>query len=184
MTDNYYSTTTFIAYSINRHIYQDQHFTWVASNFYAYGSGNPKSSNPLLIYTDLYQPWMDRDPYDKFILQHRLALRKGIMAKEREGVVAHRIAIDLKFIADRVTTDFFYPIVYALDMNTITPAGRAQVGGSGLSGSQEYFIPDLNGGEFSLLFDDHSDPDFNQMRLPPNHFSSHAHALAILLARS
>lgn len=184
MSDCYYSVTTFIAYSINRHVYHDKHFTWVASNFYAYGSGNPKSSNPLLIYTDLYQPWNDRDPHDKFILQNRLALRKGILAKESERVVPSRIATDLRFVADNITTDFFYPIVYVLDITPVVASGRAQVQGSGLSGSQEYLIPDLDGSEFSVLFDDHSDPHFDQMRESPNYYSSQAQAMIPLLARS
>ena len=107
MPATYYSTTTFLTLSINKHLYGGKHFTYVAEGFYPYGKGNPKSSNPLLIFTDLYQPWQDRDPYDKFVAQHRMSVRKGVLAKKKDGTISSSIAKDLNRIADRINLDFF-----------------------------------------------------------------------------
>lgn len=184
MAKVYYSTTTFLTLAINRHLYGGKHFVYVADGFYAYGSGNPKSSNPLLIYTDLYQPWKDADPFDKFILQHRLAVRKGILARERDGTISSQIAKKLKWVADRIRTEFFYPVVYELDIDPLLKSGRAKIAGSGLKGSKEYLILDLDESEFKLLFDNNATPYFTSLRNPTNHFSSHAQAVNELLARS
>jgi hypothetical protein len=53
---HYYSTQPFLAWCLNRHFYEDVHYAYVAP-FYPYRLTNPKSSNPLELYRDLYQPW-------------------------------------------------------------------------------------------------------------------------------
>lgn len=50
----HYSTTSFLAWSINHYFFHGVHYVWAAGDFYPYRQSNPKSSNPLLIYTDMY----------------------------------------------------------------------------------------------------------------------------------
>ncbi|CAM0555887.1 hypothetical protein AAG584_16015 [Vreelandella titanicae] len=182
MQKTYYSATTFLTLSINRHLYEGKHYVYVAESFYPYGKSNPKSSNPLLIYMDLYQPWQDRDEHDKFFLQHRLAVRKGVLAKEKDGTVLPRIANDLRRVADRVILEFFYPVVYRVNFDVST-AGRAgvTVAGSGLKGSSEFLIPDLNETEYELLFNDNYTHHFDKLREPCGYFGSKADAVIELL---
>ncbi|MFT4172457.1 MAG: hypothetical protein QM639_07850 [Rhodocyclaceae bacterium] len=182
----YYSTTTFLMLAINRHLYDGLHYTYVGEGFYPYGIGNPKSSNPLLIYMDLYQPWADKDPYDKFVLQHRLAVRKSILAKEKDGVVSTRIARDLRRVADRAALVFFYPVVYKLNFDASEAHAHGTrpgltVAGSGLTGSREYLIPDMAEHEYELLFNDHYTYEFDQLRMAPGYFASKADAVNELL---
>ena len=63
MPEYYYSTTSFLAYCLNEYIYAGFHWTYVGAEFFPYKLPNPKSSNPLLVYQDLYQPWRDKDPH-------------------------------------------------------------------------------------------------------------------------
>ena len=181
--ETYYSATTFLTVAINRHLYDDKHFTYVAEGFYPYNKGNPKSSNPLLIFMDLYQPWQDKDPYDKFISQHRMSVRKGIIEQEKSGVISKQIAKDLKRIADRIELDFFFPVVLkiTIDVGSAASSGRASLAGSGLTGSKEYLIPDLSDPEFELLFDDNSSIKFDPFRNPWGSFASKVDAVNEML---
>jgi hypothetical protein len=160
----YYSTQTFLAWCLNRHFYDDLHYAYVAP-FYPYRLANPKSSNPLELYRDLYQPWADRDEFDLFITTCRIRLAKGIVAKEGEGVLPPEVASRLMNICNRVSVKFFYPIVYRVDIDAVGD-WRLKKAGSGLLNSDEYLITDLDGGEFDLLFyDEHVDEDRQDLNL-------------------
>ncbi|QTF93847.1 hypothetical protein [Halomonas sp. BM-2019] len=182
MKKTYYSTTTFLILSINRHVYDGEHRVYVAEGFYPYGKKNPKSSNPLLIYMDLYQPWQDRDKHDKFVLQHRLAVRKGIMEKEKDNTVSPLNARDLRMVADLIRIDFFYPVVYQVKFD-VSASGRSgvTVAGSGLAGSSEFLISDLNDSEFELIFNDCYANCFDKLREPRGFFNSKTQAVKELL---
>lgn len=154
----YYSTQPFLAWCLNRHFYQDTHYTFVAP-FFPYRLPNPKSSNPLEIYKDLYQPWADRDEFDTFITLCRIKLSKGVLAKQNEGRITGEVAERLMSICNTVNVKFFYPIVYRVDVDAVGD-WRLQKAGSGLLESDEFLIRDLHGGEFDILFyDEHVDED-------------------------
>src|SRR5215471_1294003 len=78
----YYSVQPFLAWTLNHHFYSGRHFTWAATPFLPYRPPNPKSSNPYQMYSDLYQPWKDRDVHDRFVGSLRISLRKGVLAAE------------------------------------------------------------------------------------------------------
>jgi len=179
MAATYYSTTTFLTLAINKHLYGGKHFTYVAEGFFPYGKGNPKSSNPLLIYMDLYQPWKDRDQYDKFIAQHRMSVRKGILAREKDGAITPSMATDLNRVADRIHLDFFYPVVYRVksDISSLIAKGRAVLAGSGLTGSREYLIQDLDDLEFDIYFDDNQTTKYGNLRELTGYYAGQEYAL-------
>ncbi len=106
MSDNYYACVPALAWILGHYFFGGQHFTWIAEEYYPYRLPNPKSSNPHLIYQDLYQPWKDSDKFDKFILQSRLNLRKGVIAKYRASVIDSNKASRLKRICDKVEVVF------------------------------------------------------------------------------
>jgi hypothetical protein len=161
--DYYYGCVTSLAWILGHYFYGRKHFVWLAAEYYPYRLLNPKSSNPHLIYQDIYQPWKDSDVYDKFISQLRLNLRKGVIVQENAGVLTAADAGDLKNICDKVDIVFFYPIVYRVDINQI-PTSRRSVSGSGSSGSSEYLVKDLDESEFEILFIDFdSDSDFKTL---------------------
>jgi hypothetical protein len=113
---------------------------------------------------DFYQPWKDADPYDKFIAQQRLNLRKGVIAEQEAGNISRRVAKRLKKICDKIDIVFFYPIVYRIDISTI-PTQRIRIAGSSTTGSSEILIDDLGEKEFDILFLDFSgDSDFDQLK--------------------
>lgn len=158
-----YSSTTFLAYCVNHHFYGGTHYVWAAGDFYPYRQPNPKSSNPLLTYVDIYEPWKDSDPYDKFLVQHRLALRKGVVAQQKAGQVSRSVARRLRRVIDKIDIRFLYPIVYRIDLSAI-PQNRQQQAGSASSGSNEVLIADLSETEFDILFlDFRGDPDFDML---------------------
>lgn len=151
MQTHFYSTQPFISWIINTYFYGGVHYTYVAP-FYPYRQPNPKSSNPFLIYQDLYLPWKDNDIYDKSIAQFRMNIRKGVMLKEKHGDVTHDNALELKELCDKISLKFFYPIIYRVDIEKVN--GKLQRAGSAFVGSNEYLIPNLIEGEFDILFFD------------------------------
>jgi hypothetical protein len=117
MADNYYGTVPALAWILNHYFYRQEHYTWLAEEYYPYRLPNPKSSNPHIIYQNLYQPWKDKDDFDKDILQVRLSLRKGVMAKETASVITSAESTDLKDVCDKIDIVFLYPLVYRVDIN-------------------------------------------------------------------
>ena len=165
MADNYYGTVPTLAWIFNHYFYKKTHYTWLAEEYFPYRLPNPKSSNPHLVYQNLYQPWKDKDDFDKDILQVRINVRKGVIAKEKAGDIDAVIAPRLKDICDRVDIVFLYPIVYRVNIDGITPTTRKKSGGSALTvGSKETLVEDLKETEFDILFVDFdSDSDFKKL---------------------
>jgi hypothetical protein len=186
MSSNYYGTSAALGWILAHYFYGRRHFSWLAVEYYPYRLPNPKSSNPHLIYQDLYQPWRDRDDFDKTILQTRISLRTGVLHQERQGTIPPNLAARLRDVCDKVHIVFLYPLVYRVDIGSIPPARRV-VAGSGLRGSHECLVPDLEEHEFDLLFLDYNlDPDFTTLVGDEAQGFSHTSptdALAILESR-
>jgi hypothetical protein len=164
MADNYYGAIAVLAWIFGHYFYHGEHYVWLAEEYYPYRLPNPKSSNPHLVYADLYQPWKDRDDHDKFIQSLRLNLRKGVIAKESAGKIDPHDAARLKTVCDKVDITFLYPIVLKVDIDNVKPVSRHKKAGSALAGSSEILVEDLNETEFDIIFLDYeSDPAFKQL---------------------
>ena len=164
MRKNYYGTVASLAWALGHYFYDSRHFAFLAGEFYPYRLKNPKSSSPYNIYDDIYRPWRDRDDHDKYINQLRLSIRGGVMKKHAEGVIASDVADRLKRICDEVDIEFFYPVVYRVNTLKVDPK-RLEVAGSGLEGSSEYLIRDLQDSELDeiLFLDFDADEDFREV---------------------
>jgi hypothetical protein len=164
MPNYFYGCVPSLAWILGHYFYGRKHFVWLAAEYFPYRLANPKSSNPHLLYQDLYQPWKDNDNFDRNVVQLRLNLRKGILAQHKAGTIATPEAIRLKNVCDKVNIVFFYPVVYRVDMSLIVPS-RRKVAGSGVTaGSSEYLVTDLAENEFDILFLDYTaDTDFVQL---------------------
>jgi len=173
-----YSTQPFLARCLNRFFYGGKHFVYAATSFYPYRSKNPRSSNPMSIYRDLYEPWRDRDVFDKYLFQTRESLVRGVEAK-KEGEEAE-VLVD---ICRNVDILFYCPVVYRIYRARIGKH-RLKRENSALRGSNEYLIEDLDETlpEFDILFLDHDrDADFNKLVSLP--VGSSERALEILRRR-
>ncbi len=160
MANNYYGTVATLAWILGHYFYNREHYVWLAEEYYPYRLPNPKPSNPHLVYQDLYQPWKDRDDYDKFIQSIRLNLRKGIIAKESAGILTASDSARLKTVCDKVDITFLYPVVLKVDMDLIDVARQTKAG-SALAGSSEILVEHLKETEFEIVFLDYeSDSDF------------------------
>jgi hypothetical protein len=183
MADYFYGTVASLAWVFGHYFYKREHYVWLAEEYFTYGLPNPKSSDPHLIYQDIYQPWKDRDDYDKFIGGIRLNLRKGVIAKEMATVINSSDASDLKDICDNVDITFLYPLVYKVDITSI-PGSRQIKKGSALTGSHEVLVEDLKESEFEILFLDYEmDSDFKQLISDELKGAGPADALNILKGR-
>lgn len=157
----YYSAQPFLSWVINTYFYNRRHYLYVAP-FYPYRLPNPHSSNPYEVFASLYKPWKDMDDYDPVLSQKRLNIRKGVMAKEKATDLSTADSTILKDVCDKVSINFFCPILYRVNIESIAPDRRV-TSGSGLSGSKEYLIQDLYDNEFDILFFDYEDEILKQL---------------------
>jgi hypothetical protein len=162
MARYYYGTVPALAWILNHYFYGRVHYSWLAEDFCPLDT-NPKSSNPYLIYGDLTWAWSRGDPYDKFVRDSRYGLSTGVQARKTAGVTDPALSRRLRRICKRAVVDFFYPLVYRVDIDVVAPARRT-VAGSGATGSRELLVEDLHEAEFDLLFADNAgDPDFRRL---------------------
>lgn len=155
----HYGTVPALAWLLNHYFYGGRHYSWLAEEFFPLND-NPKSSNPYLIYGDLYWAWSHADRHDRFCRSLRDSLAGAVDAQRARDVVRPDVAYRLMAVCSHVEMKFFYPVVYRVDMNEIEPE-RQQVAGSGLMGSREVLVTGLRESEFDLLFADNlADPDF------------------------
>jgi hypothetical protein len=151
----YYGVQSGLSYILNHYFYGAIHYTYLAREYYTYRRKNPRSSNPHRVYEDLYEPWKDKDEYSKVINQSRLNIKNGILAQKTRGTITTAQALRLGLICDEIDVGVFYPLVYRVDIASISRA-RLLKAGSGLTGSLEYLIEGLNESEINeILFLDY-----------------------------
>jgi len=155
----YYGAVPALAWILNHYFYGGLHYNWLAAEFHP-SRTNPHSSNPYVVYGQLYAAWSWPDERDKFVAQLRSALSAGVVAHEERRTPDAALAQRLRSICSNTSVAFFYPVVYRVDMERIPPA-RQVVAGSGEDGSNEFLVRDLGETEFELLFaDNREDADF------------------------
>lgn len=160
----HYGTLPVLAWIINHYFYRGVHYCWLAEEFHP-GDPNPKSSDPYLIYKDLLEPWRKRDEWDRFVDGARRSLARGVREQRKAGMLDSRTATRLRGVCRRCRIDFFYPVVYRVDVDAIAEDRRLRRN-SALRGSRELLITDLTESEFDLLFaDDRDNPDFRALVL-------------------
>jgi hypothetical protein len=181
----HYGTVPALAWVLNHYFYGAVHYSWLAEEFFPL-EGNPKSSNPYLIYGDLYWAWRHDDRFDRFVRDLRKSLREGVRRQQQARVLGRAIARRLRAVCERGRLELFYPVVYRVDMDAIG-FDRVAVAGSGLHGSREVLIRDLREAEFDLLFADNAaDPEFERLVLDERagvRRTSSADALSLLEMR-
>jgi hypothetical protein len=115
-----------------------------------------------LLYADLFQPWVDRDNFDRTVTGLRQSLREGVMANRtllRPGEEGR-----LKRVCSFVDVAFFAPVVYRVRTSDLDSSRERRDRGSALIGSDE-ILEVLSESEFDLLCIDavlhpaHFDPD-------------------------
>lgn len=166
-----YGVQTTLAYILNHFFYDAVHYTYLAKEYYPYRRKNPRSSSPHRIYEDLYELWKDKDEFNKFGSTIRVNLKNGVLAQEARRMIASPLARRLGHVCDGIDVGVFYPIVYRVDIKTIDRK-RLRKSGSGLLGSYEYLIPDLQEIEINdiLFLDDERDEIMRLVKYEYEHF--------------
>lgn len=110
----YYGTVPVLAWIINHYFYGGVHYSWLAEPF-APMDVNPKSSNPYLIYGDLYWAWIKRDRFDKFVKDTRRTHAQVVRSKQASGLLDHITAARLARIClSENNVDLYYPIITSI----------------------------------------------------------------------
>lgn len=152
----YYSTQTFLAWCLNHYFYNQTHYVYVGAPFYPYSYGkyvrnNPSSSNPYRRYGDFYQHYLENDHHHTDVQGYRNNLKKGVDANITDSDLCDRL-LD---ICDSIHMNFFFPVIYRVNIEQSSLAGRKILMNSGAEvNSNEYLIANLKTSEFDILFAD------------------------------
>lgn len=149
---SWYSTQPLLAWVLNHHFYGKVHYVYASRHLLPYKAPNPKSSNPLEVFQDLYKPCFDRDAFDAFVPQKRINIRKGIEAVLTKSHPHYSTLID---VCDQGDIELFWPLLYIIDDSAAT---RGRAANSGTLGSDETLIANLAEHEFAVLVPDHHRP--------------------------
>lgn len=151
----FYGTVPVLTWIINHYFYAGVHYSWLAAEF-APMLHNPKSSNPYMIYGDLYWAWVKRDRYDKYVDVTRRT-HAEIVASKRDGGLLDQVTAArlIRVCMSERNIDLYYPILYRVDMDGIA-VSRQRAENSAQDGSHEVLVEDLREDEFDLLFADNT----------------------------
>jgi hypothetical protein len=133
----------------------------VGNPFYPQDTKTPDSSNPLTLYSQIYRGWYQADAYNPKLSDLRARLGKGV--DNNQSILPPNLSTKLYYICEHIDIMFFYPFVYRVDIEKID-AVRLTRNNSGLLGSSEYLIKDLQEHEFDILFwDAWADPAIKEL---------------------
>lgn len=150
--DFWYSAKTALDWLVCHYGMQGRHFAWFAPEFDTYRFSNPESSNPSVLYHDYVALWRDKDMFSHLLSGKRLSISNGIEKNVDAGILERPAANLLKELVERADIGLFYPMVYRVEKGAIDPTRCRTDVGSGATGSNEFFISDLQEQEFDLLF--------------------------------
>ena len=114
-----YSANTWLAYTISKKFYRDEHWVWCSPHFDA-GSisrrdyTNPPSSTPGAIYEELRNATSRGDQHNSKIAANKVGLLKGIIAKKNAGVINEQQAKEIESIIDMAQLIDFRPLMYVI----------------------------------------------------------------------
>ena len=107
-----YSTNTWLASTISRRYYHDEHWVWCAPEF---GSGsNPPSSTPGEIYKDLREATSRGDRHNSRIKANKGGIFKGVVFKRKAEIISKADARDIVSIVEAAETIDFRPLLYII----------------------------------------------------------------------
>ena len=152
-----YSANAELAYKIGTRFYGDVHFVWCSPDFGSGGSGpgddrNPPTSRPYKRYRDLAEEAEGGDTHGLLIASTRTGLRKGVIAKYKQGVISLDERNEILEIIERAPPADYKPLMYVMPyedvkhlVRTIPVADRAH------ALSMELLIEELPGNLFHKL---------------------------------
>ncbi|MEQ8627106.1 hypothetical protein [Ekhidna sp.] len=105
----------------------------------------------MKIYERLYCMWKHEDDLDKDLDSYRRTYEAVLTLKASENQIDANFVDKLIFMIATAHTDFFFPIVYRLDPDSISDDRKLKEN-SALKGSREFLVKDLKDNEFDMLF--------------------------------
>lgn len=115
----YYSTNTWLAYSIGQHFYSGMHYVWCSPVFDHTGIASldrttPPSSSPAEIYYDLARDVARGDQHSAKICTNRLGILRGAGARKKAGRITTEQYTDIVGIVDLARVSDFRPLLYVI----------------------------------------------------------------------
>ncbi|MCD7898527.1 MAG: hypothetical protein LUH22_01225 [Bacteroides sp.] len=91
---NFYSTNTYLAYTVSQIYYNKKHFVWCSPVFDAmsldklhHWRNNPPSSSPFNIYTELKEAVTRKDLHNSKIEANKIGIMKGAQIALKKEII-------------------------------------------------------------------------------------------------
>lgn len=144
-----YSTNTWIAYTITKVYYSDNHYVWCSPfpgphSIAQHDVTVPPSSSPIEIYRILHDDVKRGDYHSSKIVQNKLGLARGAESKKADGLIDDATQREIMTIIERAETRDFRPLFYIIPYSLVRRfVSRAPVENRAHPLSDEYIIPSL-----------------------------------------
>lgn len=149
-----YSTVSVLAYTINEKFYRGAHWVWAAPapDRQGYGSYNPDSSHPWLLYKRYLRDSSHNggDKHSDLIQRNRTGIIRGAQSREVQGLISAADRGSIEQIAQKAELKDFYPVFMVMPYDGVKHlAKEVDVADRANPFSREYIMTDLP----SSLFD-------------------------------
>jgi hypothetical protein len=154
MNEHHYSATTCADWILHFHFFDRKHVLWFSPMFYTYRMPNPRTSNPLRVYEELFEMWFDRDEHSPKYKDKLLSLVNKINKRQDLGLLEDSMARRLKELFSTLSPDFMFPFIVRVNDKSCPPKTRLLAGSGATAGSKEFLVVDLDDSVCELLFVD------------------------------
>ncbi len=118
-----YSVNTLLAYFINEHYYNHEHFVWCSPFFDAkslppYSFVLPPTSSPSEIYRNLHNEVEAGDLHSAKIEKNRIGILAGAAYKKSMGLISDSTERDIGSIVAAAQISDFKPLIYVIPYNS------------------------------------------------------------------
>jgi len=148
-----YSTGSWLAYKINEHYYNNEHWVWCSPSFDGSITGvNPPSSTPRVIYRDLWDASTKGDLHSSKILSNKAGIVRGAMEKLKKGLISRKNFKDIQSIVQAAQLHDFIPVLYVIPFTKVASLVKeVKVEDRAHPLSEEFIIRRLPRNRFDIL---------------------------------
>jgi len=119
-----YSVNTLLAYLVNEHYYNHEHFVWCSPFFDAksvppYSFVLPPTSSPSEIYRNLHKEVEAGDLHSAKIEKNRIGILGGAAFKKSLGLISDSTERDIGSIVGAAQITYFKPVIYVIPYTAV-----------------------------------------------------------------
>lgn len=121
----YYSTNTWLSYSIAQRYYGATHYVWCSPHIAPSSRGSldshvPPTANPIEVFKVLYNEVHNGDRHSPKIRENKVGILRGASSKRLNGAIGERQEREIASVVERAELRDFRPLLYIIPSSLVT----------------------------------------------------------------